>query len=192
MYPVPTIPQLAVYSGRAEGSYAQYAMQALLESTIMFSALTEITDPSGLSSDDQLLALNGVLSMADYIYLRKPYAQVLANPMQSETIGSYSYSKVMAEVARNAAALEVTGEATGVIMFDLAVRLLSRRTRAGGVFSEAISMFDGLQGDGKDGHAFLWWDTCEKRMWVLGPEDRDQMNIPFDINAQVFPQDPGI
>ena len=71
----------------------------------------------------------------------------------SENIGSYSYSKPIQEMARNAAALEVTGEALGIPMFDLAVQLLARRTIAGGVYSAAISVFDRVQRQGRPGSA---------------------------------------
>ena len=128
MYPVPVIGDLAYFTGRPESSYTGFAVSALAQAAIMFTFKTEISDPSQFGgykniteADAQKLATTGICEMADYLYLRQPYQQAIANPMQSETIGSYSYSKPFQQMARNAAALEVTGEATGVPMFDLAV-----------------------------------------------------------------------
>ena len=73
--------------------------------------------------EDWQLAQYGILAMADYIYLRQPYQQPIAAPFISEHIGSYSYAKAQAGQARNAAALEVQGESTGVFFYDLAVRM---------------------------------------------------------------------
>jgi hypothetical protein len=131
--------------------------------------------------------------MADYIYLRQPYQQVIASPMQNETIGSYNYSKPIAEMARNAAALEVTGEALGVPLFDLAVQLLAKRTIAGGVFSGSISVFERPH-DRDDKAQFLIRRDCRTgQLELLGPADINQLDIPgfLDINSEAFPHDPG-
>jgi hypothetical protein len=190
MLPVPTLPELAEWSGRPEVSYTAYANSALLQATVMFTTLSELTAETypSLTADDQVLAQQGILAMGDYIYLRQPYQQVIAGPMQNETIGSYSYSKPEQEMARNAQALEVTAERTGVDMFDLAIRMLSRRQRANGVFSGQITGFEHFA---KDDAAHIKWDKEEQRMVLTGPADRDKYDIQFfDINSQAFPGDP--
>jgi hypothetical protein len=190
-FPVPTITELAFYTGRPETSFTPFANAALLQATLMFTVLTELgaDDYASLSPDDQLLAKMGIEAMADYIYLRQPYQQIIASPMQNETIGTYSYSKPIQEAARNAQAVEVTGERTGVDMFDLAVRMLARRTRANGVFFGQIT---GFERHGRDDTARIMWDEKEQRLALLGPADFDKIDFQFfDINAQMFPADPG-
>jgi hypothetical protein len=191
-WPVPTLPELADFSGRPETSYTSYVNSALLQATVMFTALAELTaaDYPAMDPDDQQLATMGVLSMADYLYLRWPYQQALASPMQNETVGSYSYSKPVQEMARNAQALEVTAERTGVDMFDLAVRLLAKRTRANGVFYGQVTGFEHFA---RDDQARIRWDEHEGRLVLTGPADRDQVDFQFfDVNAPVFPMDPGV
>lgn len=200
MYPIPTTTDLSFFSGRPESSYTGFATSALTQAVIMFSFKTEITDPSQFAgynnltpADAQQLATTGICAYADYLYLRQPYQQAIANPMMSETIGSYSYSKPIQEMARNAAALEVTGEATGVPMFDLAVQILAQRTIAGGVFSAAIAVFERPH-DRDDRAQFLVRRNCETgQLELLGPADMNQIDFPGfqDINAEAFPHDPG-
>lgn len=193
-WPVPTLPELAEYTGRPEASYTSYVTSALLQATVMFTALTELSaaDYAPMAPDDQQLADSGVKAMADYLYLRWPYQQVLASPMQTETVGSYSYSKPVQEMARNAQAIEVTAERTGVDMFDLAVRLLARRTRANGVFSGQVTGFEWRHHERDEG-AWVKWDEKEQRLVLTGPADRDQYDLQFfGINAPVFPMDPGV
>lgn len=193
MWPIPTLAEVAEFSGRPEVSYTTYVNSALLQATLMFTTLTElgVADYGAMAADDQVLANTGIVSMADHLYLEWPYQQVLANPLQSETIGSYSYSKPFQVMARNAQAIEVTAEKTGVDMFDLAVRFLARRTRATGVFYGQISGFERFN-ERYDGVGVVW-DKKEQRMVLAGPSDRDQLDWQFfDISSQMFPRDPGI
>ena len=186
-WPVPTLTELAGYSGRPAASYTSYVTSALLQGTMMFTVLTELgaDDYAGLSPDFRQLANMGVMAMADYLYLRWPYQQVLASPLQGETIGSYSYSKPVQEMARNAQALEVTSEQTGVQMFDLAVRRLARRPALAGVYYGAIT---GFEHTGRDDLAKVKWDPREGRMVLVGPADHDQIDIQFfDVNAETGP-----
>jgi hypothetical protein len=205
VYPVPQLSDLADYSGRPVNSYSQFATSALIQATVMFTAVTEITSPTMLNSDDQQLANLGICAMADYLYLRQPYQQVIANPMQNETIGSYNYSKPMAEMARNAQAMEVQSEALGVPFYDLAVRLLSLRQRAGGVFTGGITLFertgrihDIKSGRGVDQLAVRFdgvgmtveWDGVCARWQVKGPDEFNLIDFQrLDFNSELFPHD---
>jgi hypothetical protein len=185
------ISDLANYSGRPESSYTSFGNSAILQATILFQTVTEMqpSDQAALSPEDGQLADFGILAMADYLYLRQPYQAPIASPFMSERIGSYSYQKAEQEVARNAAALEVTGEATGVFMYDTAVRFLAKRTRAGGVFSGSIGVFD-QKPEAPDQIEIRWHHG---RMVILGPADMNKYDFPFGgINAPSFPQDPGI
>jgi hypothetical protein len=165
---------------------------------VMFTALSELSaadyNTVGFSAgmalvDAQQLANMGVMAMADHIYLRFAYQQVIASPLQSEQIGSYEYSKPIAEMARNAQAIEVNAEKTGVDMFDLALRILAKRSKVGGVFSGQITGFEHFA---RDDAARVMWDKEEGRLVLTGPADRDQIDMQFfAINAEVFPHDPG-
>lgn len=189
-WPVPTVPELANYTGRPTGSYTGYANSALLQAAIMFTILSELgaDDYSGMPPDYQLLANMGVMAMADWLYLRWPYQQVMASPLQNEVIGSYSYSKPIQEMARNAQAIEVTSEKTGVDMFDLAIRRLARRSSLAGVFYGQVTGFEHF---GRDDQARIKWDPDEGRLILVGPADRDQYdNQMFSISAEMFPADP--
>jgi hypothetical protein len=197
VYPVPQVSDLSNYSGQPESTYTSYAESALLLATIEFTFRTEITDPSQLTgynaisaADQQQLALNGICAYADYLYLRQPYRQVIASPMENETIGSYSYSKPIQEMARNAAALEVTGEQTGVPLFDLAVQMLALRTLAGGVYSGAVSVFEHPRDKDDRAQIVVRRDHETGQLHVLGPADLDQLDFPVFVNAENFPIDP--
>jgi hypothetical protein len=191
-FPVPTVTDLAEYTGRPESSFSAFADSALLQAAVVFTTLTELgaDDYGSLDPDQQQLAQMGIMAMGDYVYLRQPYAQVIANPLNSEVIGSYQYVKPSTLEPRNAQALEVTNDSTGVYMFDLAVRALAKRDKLMGVYSGAITGFEHL---GRDDSVCVAWD-CERQGFVLlGPADRDRLDFPgfADINAEVFPHDPG-
>jgi hypothetical protein len=190
-WPVPTPSELAGFTGRPLASYTSYVNSALLQATMMFTVLAELSadDYAGMQPDFQSLANMGVMAMADWLYLRFPYQQAIASPLQNETIGSYSYSKPIQEMARNAQALEVTSEKTGVDMFDLAVRRLARRQAMNGVFFGQIT---GFEHTARDDAARAEWDPHEGRVVLVGPADRDKIDWNmFSISAESFPADPG-
>jgi hypothetical protein len=91
-------------------------------------------------------------------------------------------------MARNAQAIEVTAEKTGVDMFDLAMRMLAKRTRANGVFSGQITGFELFA---RDESARIKWNEHHQRWELLGPEDSNEVDMQFfAINAEMFPADP--
>lgn len=117
VYPTYTKQDLADFSGRDVVTYTAYAeTSALPQATLLFKIGTCLadfpTDPTQAA-----LAKMAILSMADAIVLVQPYQTVIANPFSSETIGSYSYSKVASAVA--------SGLPTGIAWFDLAIKELS-------------------------------------------------------------------
>jgi hypothetical protein len=190
-WPVPTVAELSEYSGRPMTSYTSFANSALLQAAMMFTILSELSadDYAGMSPDYQSLANMGILAMADWLYLRFPYQQAMASPLQAETIGSYSYSKPIQEAARNAQAVEVSNEKTGVDMFDLAIRRLAKRQSLGGLYFGQIT---GFEHTGRDDQVRVEWDPREGRMVLVGPADRDKLDWQmFSISAESFPADPG-
>lgn len=229
MLPLPTPADVAAWSGRPEDSYTSYINSAIIQATLMMTVATQLTPDDwgnlgaftdGLLStpDAQTLATQGILAMSDHIYLRFPYQQVVASPLMNESIGSYSYGKAQGEVARNAAALEVTGERTNVDLYDMAVQVLSKRRLQGGVYSGGITVFENALGR-YDG-AQIEIRACDGRLVLVGPSQVNQGNnifgnqdynsgfgqdgnlepvfvdanidTPFDINAPGFPMDSGI
>ncbi len=131
----PTVGELATFTGRPNNVFGEYAVEALAQATLLFYLATEIESyPESLSL--ATLAKNGILDMADKIYLSQPYKEAVASPYQSETIGSYSYSRAVAAVKK--------GDATGVMWFDLAVNKL----KSGGSGIGSSGSIQGMEWDG--------------------------------------------
>jgi hypothetical protein len=194
MFPVPSLGALATWSGRPEASYTGYADSALLQATLMFTFVAELgaDDWNGLTDDEQVLANNGIVSMADWIYLRQPYQQIIASPMESETVGSYTYSKPFPVEARNVQAMELTlgNMATGIPMWDLAVQMLSRRQKTAGVFYGQVQVFEHIR-ERTDSVLYVRKEEGTGQTVLLGPADVDTIEAPFlAINAETFPKDP--
>jgi hypothetical protein len=131
----PTVAELATFSGRSSNAFGEYAIEALAQATLLFYLATEIEDYPE-NPQLQLLAKNGILAMADRLYLGQPYQEASASPYQSETIGSYSYSKTAIAIKK--------GDATGVMWFDLAVNKL----KAGGSGIGASGSIEGFENEG--------------------------------------------
>lgn len=118
MLDAPTVSDLADFTGSEQSSYSAFVSQALVQATLLFGFATGLEQYPDTTAE-RSLAYNGILEMADKLYLSQPYAAALASPFQSESIGSYSYSKASGAVSK--------GQATGVVWFDLAVQKLSVR-----------------------------------------------------------------
>jgi len=189
---VPTLAELAAFSGRAENSYSGYAESALLQSALQFTILSELTpaDYEGLAPDDQTLAQQGMVAMADWIYLRQPYQAVIASPLEGETIGSYTYSKPFQVEMRNLQAQELGQGQSGVVLWDLAIQYLSKRQRAAGVYHGQIVGFERQAADARYSVTAIRRNCDTGQYELLGPEDFDRFDIPFSISAEVFPMDP--
>jgi hypothetical protein len=202
VYPVPQVSDLAKFSGRDEATYTGYANAALLQATIRFTFLTEVTNPNqftgynALTPQDQaVLALNGICSLADNIYLSFPYQGVQASPLNSETVGTWSYTKTVMTGAGSRAlaanAMELSMASTGIALFDMAVQLLALRTIASGVFHGGTTVFDHGERRAALGEIMIH-EGADGRRYILGPGDENLIDFPFDYNGQSFPGDPGI
>lgn len=92
LLPVPTVDNLAEFTGRPAATFTPFATEALLQATLMFGVATGLEvwpdDP-----DLRQIAMFAVMEMANKLVLEQPYAAVKAAPFQSESIGAYSYSK---------------------------------------------------------------------------------------------------
>lgn len=118
-YKTYTTQDLANFTGRPVASFpASYtANSALPQALLLFKMGTCLASTDDLSPEQQQLVDFAILSMADAIGLASKYATVVASPFNSESIGSYSYSK--------AARAVMAGEDTGIAWFDMAIRQLS-------------------------------------------------------------------
>lgn len=154
MLPVPTIALLATFTGRGVDTYGPFAGSALAQATLLFGLRTRLTSMP-TDPDQALLATYAILQMADRMYLEQPNAQVLASPYQSETIGSYSYSK------GSAVSKAQDGSLTGLYWWDLAMDQLANVLSAG-VASGAITVLDSDIYDDGDGTRV-----------IFGPADED-------------------
>lgn len=131
----PVVAELATFTGRESNTFSAFAPEALTQATLLFYFASGLEN---YPEDPQLAALAkyGILDMADKIYLSQPYKEATNSPFQSETIGSYSYSKLTQSVKK--------GDATGVVWFDLAVNKL----KAGGSGIGASGSIEGMEWDG--------------------------------------------
>ncbi len=115
MLPVPSVNDLSNFTGRPVGSYPAFAGSALAQATLLFQTLTKLSAYPD-DADQKQLAVNAIVEMADRIVLEQPYATVKSSPFQSESIGSYSYSKATA-TSKTAQ----QGSRTGLFWWDLAI-----------------------------------------------------------------------
>lgn len=159
-FPTYTVTDLSGFSGRDVSEYMNTAFvpTAIAQASLLFklgTCLSEWPDDS-LSAE---LAKQAVLAMADAIYLSQPFQKTLSNPFSSETIGSYSYSKVAGAVAG--------GLPTGISWFDMAIAHLSVCDAASGIPSGG-----GIQAFENDG---LFTAGRGNNVQLLGPEDLDRL-----------------
>ncbi len=167
MLPVPTVSYLATFTGRDEASFTTFADQALIQSTLLFSTVTKLQDYPA-DEDQELLAINAILEMADRLYLDQPHASVKASPFQSETIASYSYSKT------SAASKAREGVHTGLFWWDLAVDELTRAERSL-VASGSVAAFEDGVADNSDGTRFVLTPVDTATVAWLGMDDNVEL-----------------
>lgn len=172
-YPTYTKQDLAAFSGRPEASYKAYAESSALPQAVLLFKIATCRPTFPDDPDQAALAKMAILSMADHAALAQKYQEAAASPFQSESLGSYSYSKMAGSASR--------GEKTGVMWFDLAVGQLSLCEENDGVLGGGgIEIFEY---DGQFGTASVAGDAAR----LLGPADFDQhtafMYRPHDPNG---------
>lgn len=147
-YPSFVTQDVADFSGRDIDSYPDpYSTMAISQATLIFKIATGITDDLFPTDPTAVqIARFGIIALADELILQQPYQQVVASPLNSESIGSYHYMKtysrsvstaslalqgnVFAKTARSA----IMGSVTGCMWFDLAVDTLGIKNLARGQF----------------------------------------------------------
>lgn len=165
-YPSFTGKDLSDFSGRPEASYTAqgtFIATALKQATLLFKIGTCLVtlpdDPINLE-----LAHTAILAMADTAILQRPHQTVMASPFQSESLGSYSYSKMSGAASR--------GTKTGVMWFDLAVEQLSECDRGGNFAGGGIEVFEG---DAQ----FVPSLTDDDSYRILSPQDEEYHRLFF-------------
>jgi hypothetical protein len=116
----PTIDDLAAFTGRPAATFGPFATAALEQSALMFSIVTQLSDYPE-DPDQAKLASFAIMELADRLVLEQPYQSISASPFQTETIGSYSYSRVTQTSLKVQA-----GARTGLYWWDLAVDQLTQ------------------------------------------------------------------
>lgn len=161
-YPEFTVNDLADFSGRDVSEYTNtgYAATAIAQAMLLFKLGTCLGDNWPDDPTMAALAKMAVLSMADAIYLVQPFQKILSNPFSSETIGSYSYSKVAGAV--------MGGLPTGIMWFDMAMSKLSICD-----ITDSISMGGGIQVFEDDG---LFAQGRGNNVQFLSPEDLNRLD----------------
>lgn len=119
MLSAPTRIELAVFTGRTAQSFPAFADEALAQAALLFSIVTKRRDYPE-DADQLKLAKFAILEMADRLILEQPYASIKSGPFQTETMGSYSYSKAT-QTSRTAQ----QGIKTGLFWWDVAIDELS-------------------------------------------------------------------
>lgn len=115
MLTAPLVEDLAVFTGRPEASLGAFAEQALDQAALMFTIGTRLTDYPD-DPDKTKLARYAIMEMADRLLLEQPYALIKASPFQSETQGSYTYSRATQTTKTVAQGLK-----TGLFWWDTAI-----------------------------------------------------------------------
>lgn len=162
MLAAPTSTDLAQFTGRPPATFGAYATEALAQATLMFRIVTKLTaypdDP-----DLAQLAKYAIMELADRLLLEQPFAEILVRPYQSETIGSYTYSRATATVAK-----VQSGMKTGLFWWDLAVEELT-------VAGATLVGFGSIKADITELKA-----GADGAVHIVNPaDDDDNDNVPY-------------
>lgn len=133
--------------------------QALKQSAFLLQLLSGCEDyPT--EEPCKTLFDNAIMDMANWMKNTLPFVAAASSPFQSETIGSYSYSKNFRNVLLSG--LKGGDATTGVMWFDLAVSNCGCGLEEDSLVSSGgITVFE---------HDEVYV-AADGRRWVLGPED---------------------
>lgn len=124
-YPTLGVAELSQFSGRPASSYpTSYPSQAIKMAMLIFKIATGLVEFPEPGTNGYDLAVMGILAIADEFILEQPYQEAKSSPFNSESIGSYSYSKMAGRGAVRAVSSISSDGKTGNIWFDLAVEQL--------------------------------------------------------------------
>lgn len=152
----PTLSDLEYFSGIPEFELGDFAVNALKQATTLFEVYSCLDTYPEAGSVQYDIAVNGICDMALALTLSQPHLSAKYGPYQSESIGSYSYSKVSSLVQK--------GLPTDVGWFDRAISELGVCDSGAGVYSDATTIFENDN---------VVRDVTGRRH-VIGPRDIDQ------------------
>lgn len=162
-YPTFDVDDMAEFTGRPEVTFPEHVDEALLQAVFFIKARTKVYEWPADPELQQAFKY-AILDLANQMYLERQYDRIKANPLSSETIGSYSYSKSNA-----ATAALYTARPTGLLWLDLLLEmLLEKEDAAAGLATHgSVHVFetDDVYQNGRP----VQRDPAE--MWALGPRD---------------------
>lgn len=177
MYPVFNLAGLAKFTGRPAASFSDYVDEALDQAVLFFKKATCLAQfPT--DSDDAKVATKAIYQLADYFVLAQPHAETLATPFSSESIGSYSYSKMVSKITHR--------EETGLLWFDMAVADLGVcETGAYSITGGGIEAFEfdnpRVAGHSAGNTQLLGPDDLDQREWIVhDPSDGTTFDGTYD------------
>jgi len=160
---VPDVDDLTEFTGKDYTSYDEdYVDNVLQQSADLFTMATGLTTDQ--TEELELRVQNyAILSMADYLI---PLKDTTSTDMQSERIGSYSYSRMTKEAS--------LGNETGIGWWDRAISFfnsgsatdLSTMFRSTLVF-EAENLVDATDGNNQ---AYLLGPILQQDIWPVWPQ----------------------
>lgn len=157
-YKTYTRQDLANLTGRPIVSFPQAFVEtsAIPQATLLFKMGTCLAALDDLTDDQKLMVDFAIVFMADAIHLTAPYQATKYSPFNSESIGSYSYSKAASAVS--------LGKVTGVDWFDRAIQELSVCDAMDGIpMSAGIDVFGAGEGMPQTGPGVKrYWTEADK------------------------------
>lgn len=167
---VPTLQDFADFLTVDVSSLGPADTQALKQAGFLLQVLGGCSD-SPTEDPCKSLFDNAIMDMANWMRASLPFVSAVASPFQSETIGSYSYSKAF----RNVLLSGMSGNRvdTGVMWFDLAVRNCACGEESSAVAYGSTHVFE------DDG---VYISDAGQR-WILGPAEA---NVGFEYAGFVL------
>lgn len=157
----PEIYELETFSGIS--GLSGFAEEALRQATVLLETFTCLEAYPDAGTVDYDIVSNAICDMALALFLSQPHLPARFSPYQSESIGSYSYSR--------ASSLIQQGLPTNVGWFDRALQLFAcDDDNSVGVYSDAVTIFENDN---------LYRNTQTNRRVVLGPKDLDTVPEVF-------------
>lgn len=92
-FPVFTADDLSKFTGQPVQMYGIWVDEAISQAAFLVEVVTGVHDLDPNDAYGQRLYMYSVLEIAGHLYAEQEYWMVNVQPFQSETIGSYSYTK---------------------------------------------------------------------------------------------------
>jgi hypothetical protein len=156
-YPEFDADDLGDFVGKPAEMFPAYVDEAIAQAVFLVRLRTKIRQWPEDDEDLSQLMKFAILDLANTMYLEREYDKIKANPVQSETMGSYSWSK--SNAAQNSRYKQWP---TGIEWLDVLLEYLADLDEE----AEGISTHGGT-------HVFEYDNTyldSSGERWALGPE----------------------